>query len=41
VRATALWAYSRLVPGASPPRALRDDPDPLVQAEIAALTAPA
>ena len=41
VRATALWAYARLVPGAAIPRHLRDDPDPLVQAEIAAITASA
>ena len=41
VRATALWAYARLVPGCAIPRHLRDDPDPLVQAEIAAITASA
>jgi epoxyqueuosine reductase len=41
VRATALWAYARLAPGAAIPRALRDDPDPLVQEELAALTASA
>ena len=41
VRATALWAYARLLPGAAIPRHLRDDPDPLVQAEIAAITQPA
>ncbi len=38
VRATALWACARLLPGAAIPRHLRDDPDPLVQAEIAAIT---
>src|SRR3954452_9236434 len=38
VRATALWAHARLVPGGAIPRHLRDDPDPLVQAEIAAIT---
>lgn len=41
VRATAVWAHARLLPGATLPRALRDDPDPLVRAEIAAITAPA
>ena len=41
VRATALWACARLVPGAAILHCLRDDPDPLVQAEIAAITASA
>jgi epoxyqueuosine reductase len=41
VCATALWAYARLRPGAVIPRHLRNDPDPLVQAEIAAITASA
>jgi epoxyqueuosine reductase len=41
VRATAFWAYARLRPGAAIPHRLRNDPDPLVQAEIAAITAPA
>jgi epoxyqueuosine reductase len=40
VRATALWACNRLLPGAAITDSLLDDPDPLVQAEIAAITAP-
>ena len=40
VRATALWAYARLVPGSGIRDLMRHDPDPLVQAEIAAITVP-
>jgi epoxyqueuosine reductase len=39
VRATAAWACSRLAPGADIRARIRDDPDPLMQAECAAMIA--
>jgi epoxyqueuosine reductase len=40
VRATAVWAYARLAPDSDIGERMRDDPDPLVRAECAALTEP-
>jgi len=40
VRSTAAWAYARLAPSADIRRRIRHDPDPLMQAECAAMMEP-
>jgi epoxyqueuosine reductase len=40
VRAAAVWACDRLSPGCRVRERMRHDPDPLVNAELAAITEP-